>query len=98
MQPVRAAREDDASRTIRGSGRHGVRGSWTRISDESVGMTDELTRTTVTKSTDGGEFLRAAQERQRSRCEWACVEQRQKPVLENIQIARAGESFMWWAV
>ena len=68
MQPVRAAREDDASRTIRGSGRHGVRGSWTRISDESVRMADELTRTTATESTDGGEFLRAAQERQRSRC------------------------------
>ena len=27
-----------------------------RMIDESVGMTDELTRTTVTKSTDGGEL------------------------------------------
>ena len=60
MQPVRAAREDDAARTIRGSGRHGVRGSWTRISDESVRMADELTRTTVTELTDGGELRRAA--------------------------------------
>ena len=60
MQPVRAARKDDASRTIRGSGRHGVRGSWTRISEESVRMADELIRTTATEPTDDGEFRRAA--------------------------------------
>jgi len=42
--------------------------------DESVRMADEVTRTTATESTDGGEFLRAAQERQRSRCGWVCVE------------------------